>query len=67
MRKLSLELDKLRVQSFATGGARGRGTAHAHIYADTVLPEPGAGPAEPGDTGNGVCLTCEVSCGTRGC
>jgi hypothetical protein len=67
MRKLTLKLDELAVQSFATSAPRGgRGTAHAHIYADTALPDPGIEPVQPGDT-NENCLTCEASCGTRGC
>ncbi|HEX6039870.1 hypothetical protein [Longimicrobium sp.] len=65
MRKLTLQLDDLAVQSFATHTLRGRrGTAHAHL--DTVLqPDDGGdagGATEPG----GDCFTCELSCG-RNC
>lgn len=65
MRKLSLRLDDLAVQSFATDTLRGaRGTARAH--ADTVLQPDDAG--NPVDTEPGMnCFTCELSCGTRGC
>jgi hypothetical protein len=65
MRKLTLQLDDLAVQSFATAAPRGvGGTAHAHL--DTVLqPDDGSDPigaTEPG----GDCFTCELSCG-RNC
>ncbi|HEX8395658.1 MAG TPA: hypothetical protein VF665_25120 [Longimicrobium sp.] len=95
MTKLTLRLEDLTVDSFATADAADpRGTAHGHMMI-TVPTEDTAGPpctgescrdicsyqicpaapvlgaaylasepaaTEPVDTGNGVCLTCELTC-----
>lgn len=67
MRKLTLHLDDLAVQSFATAPARrAHGTAQAHQADVLVLPPDETGGTQPGDT-QVDCLTCELSCGTRGC
>ena len=56
MRKLSLELDALEVESFETAAALSlRGTAHAHNAALVAA-----------DTQADPCLTCELTC-QRGC
>ena len=39
MKKLRLELDALRVESFGTGAASGRGTVNAHV--DGIAPVTG--------------------------
>lgn len=71
MRKLKLKVEDLTVLSFATDAVRAtRGTAHAHAIAGDAayITDPGDDTSvQPGDTGDGVCLTCELSCGTRGC
>lgn len=70
MRKLTLRLDDLAVESFSPAAAHiARGTAHAHAFApvaETLPLPPDTGGSDPGNT-QVDCLTCEASCGTRGC
>jgi len=45
MKKLRLEMDALRVESFATAaGAREAGTVHGHSYPNGCFPPPGSDP-----------------------
>lgn len=78
MKKLKLDLDTLRVQSFATSAAKdgARGTVRGHVYADAeaeggAVPEDGAG-ALPTHISGWDCFTYTCFCGTyvdcsRGC
>lgn len=67
MRKLTLDLDTLAVQSFTPSPARmGRGTAHAHQGDTALLPDDGGDTGGTGET-DVDCLTCENSCDGRTC
>lgn len=68
MRKLTLDLDTLAVQSFSPAPARsGRGTAHGYAADTVLLPTPD----DTGGVGTGEtsvdCFTCENSCAGRTC
>jgi hypothetical protein len=60
MRKLKLEIDALRVETFEPfAGRDGRGTVHGHLSAYYEI-------CQPGDTWQQSC-TCEATCNAATC
>ncbi len=66
MKKLRLEMDELRVESFATDAAAGEaGTVHGHSYPNACLPPSGSDEPFVDTCGYATCAgdTCWQSCG----